>query len=74
MPNAPKHRIVTLSSLCLLEGKEYATKEYVLREMRKACSSRKHDLVVTPFLPFLSYREGHEGDDLAAFAELAKRY
>ncbi|MBI3923461.1 MAG: carbon-nitrogen hydrolase family protein, partial [Armatimonadetes bacterium] len=41
---------------------------------RKACSSRKHDLVVTPFLPFLSYREGHEGDDLAAFAELAKRY
>lgn len=71
-PSPP--RVVTLSALCLLEGKAYATRDYVLRETRKACAAGKPDLVVTPFLSFLSFREGHETADLGAFAALAKEY
>lgn len=74
VPKVTKHRIVTLSSLCLLEGKDYGTRDYVLREIRKSCASRKQDLVVTPFLPFLSFRESRIRQDLAPFIELARKY
>ncbi len=74
MADTPKHRIVTLSSLCLLEGVEFANRDYVLGEAEKACARGKQDLVVLPFTPFLSFREGQEEADLAPFARLARRH
>ncbi|MDH7571681.1 MAG: carbon-nitrogen hydrolase family protein, partial [Armatimonadota bacterium] len=71
---AAPRRVVTLTSLCLLDGKEYASRDYVLRETRAACTRGKPDLVVTPFLPFLSFREGREGVELAPFAALAREH
>lgn len=74
MAESPKHRVVTLTTICLLEGKEFATRAYVLQDVRQACQRGKPDLVVTPFLPFLSFREGHERADLAPFFALAKEF
>ena len=67
-----ERRVVKLSSLCLLQGRpRYATVDYVRERISEACERDRPDLLVTPFLPFVSFREGSEEADLAPFAELA---
>lgn len=74
MPSPPPPRVVTLSALCLLDGAAHANRDYVLQETRQACVRGKPDLVVTPFLPFLSFQEGHEREELGPFAALAREH
>ena len=64
-------RTVVLSSVCLLEGEEFQNPEYVLQMAERACAVPGSDLVVLPYTPFLTFRTGHEANDLAAFASLA---
>lgn len=73
MAETPARRVLRLSTRCLLEGEEFARRDYVLAETRQACAG-KPDLVVTPFLPFLSFTEGQEAVDLREFAALAQKH
>jgi len=66
---APARRIVTLSSVCLLDGRQYQTKQYVLQALQQV--PRKTDLVVLPHLPFLSVTERGAARSLKPFAEFA---
>jgi predicted amidohydrolase len=65
-------RIRRAVALCLLDGEEYRTREYVLRALSAVRTSEHQSLVVTPFLPFLSFTEGREAADLADFAAVAR--
>jgi predicted amidohydrolase len=47
---------------------------YVADMIEQAAKRQRHDLIVAPLTPFLSFREGHEGQDLGRFADLAKMY
>ena len=67
-------RIVTISTLCFLDDLECRTDLYVLGQIETAAQRQQHDLIVTPCMPFLSFREGHEKTDLARFASLAKTH
>ena len=71
---APQGRVVTLSTVCLLDGGDYRSREYVLGALAPACARPDSDLVVAPFMPFLTFREGHAATDLAPFAELARTH
>ncbi len=62
-------RVVTLSSVCLLDGKAYQTREYVLQALAQA--PRRTDLLVLPHLPFLSVTERGATRSLKPFAEFA---
>ncbi|MBU0607291.1 MAG: carbon-nitrogen hydrolase family protein, partial [Armatimonadetes bacterium] len=62
-------RLVTLSSVCLLDGKQHQTKEYVLQALQQA--PKKTDLVVLPHLPFLSVTERGAARGLKGFAAFA---
>ena len=42
-------------------------------EIRTGGRRGRHDLIVVPLTPFLSFREGHEASDLSRFADLARR-
>lgn len=66
---APAKRIVVLSSVCLLDGKQYQTREYVLQALQQV--PRRTDLVVLPHLPFLSVTERGAARSLKPFAEFA---
>jgi predicted amidohydrolase len=70
MPN----RTVRVASVCLLDDDRHRTREYVLDQLASACKSAKRDLVVAPYMPFLSFGERDEQEDLAPFAALAKRH
>ena len=75
-----RDRIVTVSTLCLLdcasglEDCDYQTSDYVAGMIKQAAERQQHDLIVVPLTPFLSFREGHEVQDLGRFAEIAKTY
>lgn len=71
--SAPEGRLVSLAAVCLLDGSEYQTREYVLRALTRACDQGKPDLVVAPYMPFLSFRESAAEQDLAPFAHLARK-
>lgn len=71
---APQGRVVTLSTVCLLDGEQWRTREYVLDALAPACARPGSDLVVAPFMPFLTFREDHAAADLAPFADLARRH
>ncbi len=73
MAQAKTDRVVTLSSICLLDGEQYRTQDYVLAQIAAACRRGRPDLVVAPFTPFLSFRQSVAKRDLAPFAKLAKR-
>ncbi|MEI6500571.1 MAG: carbon-nitrogen hydrolase family protein, partial [Armatimonadota bacterium] len=63
-------RNVTFSSVCLLEGKQYENREYVLSALAQAPAGA--DLVCLPHLPFLSFRGKQASRDLAPFLAFAK--
>jgi len=67
-------RIVTISTLCFLDDADCRTDQYALGQIENAARRQQHDLVVTPCMPFLSFRESHEKVDLARFASLAKSH
>jgi len=71
---ADGHRVVTLSSVCLLEGEEYRTYEYVLGMAEEACRRPGSDLVVLPYTPFFTFRQDAAQSDLGPFAALAAKY
>lgn len=66
---APAKRIVTFASLCLLDGKDYQNKEYVLQAMQQV--PKKTDLVVLPHMPFLSVTERGATRSLKPFSDFA---
>jgi predicted amidohydrolase len=63
-------RNVTFSSVCLLSGKQYETRDYVLAQLAKVPAGA--DLVCLPHLPFLSFRGRSASRDLAPFAAFAR--
>jgi predicted amidohydrolase len=67
---ASAKRVVTLSSVCLLDGKQYQTKEYVLTALEQA--PKKTDLVVLPHTPFLSFSTRAATRTLKPFADFAR--
>ena len=69
-----KSRIVTISTLCLLDEENHRTRDYVASQIEHAAQRMQHDLIVAPLTPFLSFREDSETEDLAPFAELAKSH
>lgn len=67
-------RQVVISSVCLLDGEQYHSREYVLEMTAQACGRPGSDLVVVPFTPFLTFRQERAEGDLAPFAELASAH
>jgi predicted amidohydrolase len=67
-------RTVRISTLCLLDDHAHRTGDCVLEMIDRAAGRSRHDLVVAPWTPFLTFREGHEPEDLGRFAELARRH
>jgi len=67
-------RTVTISTLCLLDDSEHRTYDYAVEAIEAAAQRGPHDLIVAPWTPFLSFREGHEAQDLARFAELSRTH
>ena len=65
-------RLRRAAAVCLLDGEDYRTRDYVLRALSAVPASEHPSLVVTPFLPFLSFTEGREASELADFASLAR--
>jgi len=72
--DASSRREVTLSTVCLLDGPKYQNRDYVLEATEAACRRPGNDLVVVPYMPFLSYPSDSAADELKDFAELAKEY
>lgn len=71
---AEDERAPTVSTLCLLDDPEHRTLEHLVEMIEEACARPQQDLVVAPYTPFVSFREGHEEDDLAVFAGLAREH
>lgn len=69
-----ENRIITISTICLLDDEQHQTCDYVLSVIEQAAQRQQHDLIVAPLTPFLSFREGHESEDLDRFADLARTY
>ena len=69
-----ENRIVTTSTICLLDDEQHRTGDYVLSMIEQAAQRQKHDLIVAPLTPFLSFKEGSESEDLKRFADLARKY
>ena len=67
-----EHRVVTISTICLLDDDRHRTGDHVLGAIQQAAQRGRHDLIVAPLTPFLSFREGHEASDLSKFADLAR--
>ncbi len=67
-------RVLTISTLCLLDDEQHQTAAYVADTIAQAAARGPHDLIVAPLTPFMSFREGHEGEDLAMFADLAREH
>ena len=69
-----ENRTVTISTLCLLDDESCRNSDYVADMIQQAAGRQRHDLIVAPLTPFLSFREGYETQDLARFADLARRH
>lgn len=69
-----QHRVLTISATCLMDDDAHRTRGEVLASIDQAGSRQRHDLIVTPLAPFLSFREGEESADLEDFAALARRH
>jgi len=69
-----EHRVVTISTLCFLDDESCHTQDYVVGMIERAAQRQRHDLIVAPLTPFLSFREGHEASDLARYVDLARTY
>lgn len=67
---ASAKRTVTFASVCLLDGKQYQTREYVAEALKTV--PLKTDLVALPHMPFLTYRGRANARDLAPFVEFAR--
>jgi predicted amidohydrolase len=65
-------RLRTISTVCLLDGPAYRNKNHALELLNKVEKSTSTHLTVLPFIPFLSFRTGHETEDLVEFFELAR--
>jgi len=63
---------VSLSSLCLLDGKDYQNRDHVLGMLGNLEKTGGNQLAVTPFMPFLAFKEGEEEAGLADFLDFAK--
>jgi predicted amidohydrolase len=68
----PAGRPRTISTVCLLDGAAYQNKAHVLEMLGQVEKSRRESLVVTPFLPFLSFEEGKEKASLPEFFDFAR--
>jgi predicted amidohydrolase len=64
MPN----RIANLASVCLLDSDQYRTRKYVVDALTTACEGTERDLVVLPYMPFLS------SEAVKRFASVARRH
>jgi len=67
-------RLVAVSTLCLLDDDAHRTREYLLQTVDATARRQRHDLIVAPLTPFLSFREGNEAEDLRDFADLARQH
>ncbi|MBM4086204.1 MAG: hypothetical protein FJ272_15580, partial [Planctomycetes bacterium] len=67
-------RVVNVSTLCFLDTDEGKKLDCALGMIRQAALRQRNDLIVTPLMPFLSFREGQEAEDLKAFAALAREF
>ena len=47
-----QQRVLTISTLCLLNGQRYESRDYVLGELARVPSGT--DLIVLPHMPFLT--------------------
>lgn len=73
--SAKAQRKVTVSTLCLLDDVDDNTcrsLDYVTDMIAQAACKGRHDLIVAPLTPFLSFKEGCESGDLANFTKLAR--
>jgi predicted amidohydrolase len=61
-----------ISTVCLLDGAAYQNKGHVLDMLGRVEKSRRESLIVTPFLPFLSFEEGKEKAALQEFFDVAR--
>jgi predicted amidohydrolase len=68
-----KQRIITVSAICLLDDTEIKAQN-VLDMIEESARRQHHDLIVTPLMPFLSFREGNEAQELKEFVYIAKSY
>ncbi|OGV68770.1 MAG: hypothetical protein A3K19_24180 [Lentisphaerae bacterium RIFOXYB12_FULL_65_16] len=66
----PAYRIINVSTLCLLNGSQYESREYVLGRLAECPAGA--DLVVLPHLPFLSFRADQADTDLQPFLAFAR--
>ena len=62
----------TVSTLSLLDGREYQNRRSVMEALARVKKTATPQLVVTPFMPFLQFREGQQNDDLGDFRNLAR--
>ena len=72
VPDAPAGRLRSISAVCLLDGAAYQNKAHVLDMLGRVDRSRRESLIVTPFLPFLSFEEGKEKASLREFFDFAR--
>ena len=70
----PVSRKVRISTLCLLDDKKTWTQEDVIGRIQVAGKGVANDLIVVPLTPFLSFREGFEKEDLAAFMKVSRTH
>ncbi len=71
-PAGQPGRLRSISTVCLLDGPAYQNKAQVLDMLGRVERSPRESLVVTPFLPFLSFEEGKEKDSLREFFDFAR--
>ncbi len=62
-------RVVTIATICLLNGPEYENREYVLTQLVQ-CPPQAQ-LIVLPHMPFLSFETATAEADLKPFADFA---
>lgn len=67
-------RIVTLSGLCVPDKEGCRNAQHALQQAAEACDGRRLDLLVLPYMPFLSFHEGAAREELAAFSSLAREH
>jgi len=73
-PGPTRHRVVVLSTTCFLDRDACRTRDYALGLLAEAAKRGRSDLIVLPYLPFLSFRTDRAQDDLADFAALARKH
>ena len=62
--------VVTIATICLLNGPEYEHREYVLAQLVQC--PRQAQLIVLPHMPFLSFDTATAEADLKPFADFAR--